>query len=446
MNNKKTIILSLILAFSYIGLIAQPKDNSPYSRFGLGDPADNSFVHIRSTGFSGAYYNPYQINIVNPASNGYLKATVFDLGVYSKYSKLKTKLDSTSGVFSGNLEYISLGFTLINPINDVLDKKVRDYDIGLSFTLMPNSNVGFDITSENTDPQLGKVIRNYKGSGGTYKFLSGIGVRYKDFSVGVNLGYFFGKINYDKVLYFEDIANSFANEYHNDFAVNGFLYNIGAIYNIVLNKSQMTEKNNVKAKKIVLGVYGNSKTNFNSYGSIYNRTLIYGGSGSPATIDTVYYDNNINGKGSMPTNLGGSVLYNDKNKWIVGMNFSKTLWSQYSNDIKNDKLSDSYDISLGLQYTPNENSYTNYFDKVNYRTSFYYKTDPRTENDTQFNEYGMHLGLGLPFVYKRKISRMNMDLNFGRKGNNLLISENFVKLSFSVTFNDTEWFVKRKYY
>jgi len=445
MNNKKTIFLSLILVFVYMGLIAQPKDNSPYSRFGLGDPVDNSFVHLRSTGFAGAYYNPYQVNIVNPASNGYLKATVFDVGVYSKYSKLSTS-DGSSNILSGNLEYISLGFTLVNPINDLLEKKVRKYDIGVSFTLMPNTNVGFDITSDKEDPKIGQILRNYTGTGGTYKFLSGVGVRYKDFSVGLNLGYFFGKINYDKTVYFVDVSHAFTNEYHDDFSVNGFLYNIGAIYNIVLNKKELSEANNIKERKVVLGLYGNSKTNFNTDGTTYNRALIYSASGSPETIDTVYYDDKIKGKGSLPVNIGGSILYNNKNKWIFGLNYSNSFWSQYSNDIKDDKLSDSYDVSLGLQYTPNEDSYTSYKDKINYRSSIYYKTDPRSEKDIQFDELGFHLGLGLPFVYKRKISRMNMDLNFGRRGSDLQISENFVKLSFSVTFNDTEWFVKRKYY
>ncbi len=445
MNSKKSIILSLIFSFAFIGLMAQPKDNSPYSRFGLGDPVDNRFVHLRSTGLGGAMYNPYQINIINPASNGYLQATVFDLGLYAKYSKLSTT-DGSSHVYSGNLEYLSLGFPLINPINDLLEKKVRKYDIGLSFTLMPNSNVGFDITSENEHPDIGKISRNYKGSGGTYKFLTGIGGRYEDFSFGLNLGYFFGKINYDKDLKFEDVFSSYANEYHDDFAVNGFLYNVGAIYNFVLNKEKMTKSNNVKPKKIIFGLYGSSKTGFNVEGTKYNRSFINNSSLSGETIDTVYYNDTIHGKGALPTNFGGSIIYNNQDKLIVGIDFSKTLWNQYFNEVKDEQMFDSYDISLGMQYTPNESSYTNYFQRINYRTSLYYKTDPRSEQDNQFNEMGIHLGLGLPFIYKRKISRMNVDLNFGKKSGDLLISENFVKLSFSVTFNDTEWFVKRKYY
>jgi len=445
MNSIKSIILSLVFTFAFIGLLAQPKDNSPYSRFGLGDPVDTKFVHLRSTGFGGAMYDPYQINIVNPASNGYLQATVFDLGLYAKYSNLSTN-NGSSNVYSGNLEYLSLGFPLINPINDLLEKKVRKYDIGLSFTLMPNSNVGFDITSEKDYPNIGKVTRNYKGTGGTYKFLTGIGGRYENFSFGINLGYFFGKINYDKSLIFNEVFSSYKNEYHDDFAVNGFLYNVGAIYNLVLNKNEITVSNNIKPKKIIFGLYGGSKTNFNVKGTKYNRSFIYNSTLSGETVDTVFYNDTIAGKGALPTSFGASILFNNQNKLIIGLDYSRTLWNQYFNEVKDDNLFDSYDISLGVQYTPNESSYTNYFHRIHYRTSLYYKTDPRSEKDNQFNELGIHLGLGLPFVYKRKISRMNVDLNFGKKRGDLSISENFVKLSFSVTFNDTEWFVKRKYY
>lgn len=445
MNNIKTIILSFFLIIVYFGLSAQPKDNSPYSRYGLGDPVDNNFVSLRSMGYGGAYYNPYQINIVNPASNGYLRATVFDLGLYTKYSNLSSG-SSSSNVYSGNIEYLSLGFALINPINDLLEKKVRKYDIGLTFTLMPNSNVGFDIESQSEHSDIGTIQRNYKGSGGTYKFLTGLGVRYGDFSVGFNVGYFFGKINYDRQVIFLDVDRPYSNDYHNDFAVNGFLYNIGAIYNLVLNKKELAESKNIRPKKLVFGLYGNSKTSFNSYGSIYNSSIILDSSSPSSTLDTIYHNDSISGKGTLPTTLGGSIVYNNMDKLIIGLNYSQTLWDQYSNDIKNDKLLNSYNISLGAQYTPNENSYTSYFDRINYRAGIYYKTDPRSENDNQFNEQGIHLGLGLPFIYKRKVSRVNMDLNFGKKGTDLLISENFVKLSLSITFNDTEWFVKRKYY
>ncbi len=445
MNNKKTIFLSLVFIFTTLISIAQPKENSPYSRYGLGDPVDNEFVYYRSTGLSGAFYNPYQINVVNPASYGYLRATVFDIGLYSKYAKLKTNKNS-SNIYSGNLEYISLGIPLINPINDLLEKKVRKYDIGLTFTLMPNSIVGYNVSSDEEKEGIGIIRHGYKGTGGTYKFMTGLGGRYNNFSFGFNLGYFFGKINYDREILFPDLNNPYSNNYHTDFSVNGFIYNIGAIYNVVLNKKEIKEKENAGVRKLIFGIYGNTKTGFKTKGTVFNTTTIYDISSPSETKDTVYMDTGIEGNGTMPVNFGGSIIYNNKNKYIFGVDFSRSLWSQYTNDIKDDKLKDCYKVSIGGQYTPDENSYTNYFKRVNYGAGIYYKTDPRSENENQFVEKGIHLGIGLPFVYKRKISRINLDLNFGNRGSNLSISENFVKFGLSVTFNDTEWFVKRKYY
>jgi len=444
MNNKKAIFLSIIFIFGALMAIAQPKDNSPYSRYGLGDPVDNNFVYFRTTGLSGAFYNPYQINVVNPASNGYLRATVFDVGIYSKYANLKTNSNS-SGIYSGNLEYISLGIPLINPINDLLEKKVRKYDIGLTFTLMPNSNVGYNISSDEEKKGIGTIRREYKGSGGTYKFMTGLGGRYNNFSFGFNVGYFFGKINYDRDIFFPELNNPYSNNYHTDFSVNGFLYNIGTIYNFVLNKKELKEKENAGIRKLIFGVYGNTKMGFNTNGTVFNTTTIYDINSPSTTLDTVYQDD-IDGNGTLPVNFGGSIVYNNKNKYIFGVDFSKSFWSQYTNDIKNDDLKDSYKISFGGQYTPDENSYTSYFKRVNYGIGIYYQTDPRSEGENQFEEKGIHLGMGLPFIFKRKISRINLDLNFGNRGSNLSISENFVKFSLSVTFNDTEWFVKRKYY
>ncbi len=446
MNNKKSIFLSIIFIFATVVFVmAQPKDNSPYSRYGLGDPADNNFVYFRTTGLSGAFYNPYQINVVNPASYGYLKATVFDVGLYTKYARLKTKSNST-GVFSGNLEYFSLGIPLINPINDLLEKKERKYDIGLTFSLIPVTNVGYNISSTEEKEGIGTIRRNYKGTGGTYKFMTGLGGRYENLAFGFNVGYLFGKINYDREISFPELNASYTNNYHTDFSVNGFIYNVGAIYNVVLNKKELKENENAGTKKLIFGVYGNSKTNFKTKGNVINTGIIYDVSSPSTTIDTVYSDKDKTGTGTIPVNFGGSIIYNDKDKYVFGVDFSKTLWNQYTNDIKPDNLKDSYKISIGGQYTPDRNSYTNYFKRVNYGIGIYYQTDPRSEGDNQFEEKGIHLGMGLPFVFKRKISRINLDLNFGNRGSNLSISENFVKFGLSVTFNDTEWFVKRKYY
>jgi hypothetical protein len=442
MKKIKILIISLLVCFVASSGISQPKENSPYSRFGIGDLSDNSFTFLRSSGLSGSFQSPYQINIVNPASYGFISTTIFDLGFYSKFSSLKTGNNSAS-TFSGNLDYISLGMPLLNPINDLLEKKERKYDLGLNFTLMPNSIVGFNIKSTSEDPDAGTIKRVYQGSGGTYKFITGLGGRYKNFAIGFNAGYFFGKINYDRELIFEDLEYPYHNKYHSDIAVSGFVYNAGIMYNLVLNPGKIKTEN-AKVKKLMFGLYGNSSTNFKSYNSIYNHSVPVNLSAN--LIDTVFAPKDTSGKGKMPLSIGGGVSYNSNNKWIIGANYQSTKWSKYTNEIRQENFKDSYEVSIGAQYTPDENSYTSYFKKVNYRASVYYKTDPRNEDENQFNEKGMHLGFGFPVIYQRKLSNINTDINIGRRGENLLISENFVKISFSVTINDSEWFIKRKYY
>ena len=445
MNNKKSLFLSIVMIFSFISLTAQPKENSPYSRFGIGDMTDNNFVFISSTGLGATMYHPYEINITNPATYGYLRSTAFALGLYTKYSKYTSK-NNSSKVWSGNLQYISLGIPLINPYNDILEKVRRKYDIGLSITLMPHSIVGFNIKSEETLEDDIKISRIYQGSGGTYKVVTGLGGRYENVAFGINAGYFFGQIDYDRALTFSGLSSHFSNTYHTDYSVSGFLYNTGFLYNLVLNKKALKEGKADKARKLVFGLYGNTKTYFSTTGKIFNYTQIYNINNSEITKDTVLFDEDIKGKGTLPVSIGGGILYNNGKKWLIGIDYNKTYWNQYTNEIKKDTLLNTFSISLGAQYTPDENSITSFYKRVNYSFNVYYKTDPRNENGTQFNEKGLHLGFGFPFAYKRKISRIDFDINMGKRGSGLKISENFVKIGFNVTFNDSEWFIKRKYY
>lgn len=437
------IIFYTIFLFVFAAIAgAQPKENSPYSRFGLGDLNDNRFTFLRSSGLSAALHSPNHINIINPASYGFISTTVFDLGFFAKNSTYSSG-NNKSSIFSGNLDYISLAFPLLNPVNVLMERREKKYDLGLNFTLMPHSTVGFNINSTTNDPDIGIIKRFYEGSGGTYKFMAGLGGRYDQLSVGFNAGYFFGKINYSREVFFEDLTLPYYNVYQSDLAVSGFIYNAGIMYNLILNP-EISKETKTKPKKIMLGLYGNGQTGFKSFTSIYNRSIPVDLNAS--IVDTVFYKNEESGKGTMPLSFGAGIAYNSKDQWIAGVNYSFTRWSKYSNELRDEDFLDSYEFSIGVQYTPDEYSFTDYSKRMNYRASVYYKTDPRHENDNQFDERGLHFGIGFPIVYQRKMSHINTDINIGRRGGNLLISENFVKISLSVTLNDSEWFIKRKYY
>ena len=108
-------------------------------------------------------------------------------------------------------------------------------------------------------------------------------------------------------------------------------------------------------------------------------------------------------------------------------------------------LSDTYNVSFGGFYRPDYKSYNRYFKRVYYRFGGYYKTDPRSIDGEQLNSYGLTFGFGLPFIYQRKISHANLGFEFGNRGGGTQISESYFRISLGFTFNDDEWFIKKKY-
>lgn len=165
-------------------------------------------------------------------------------------------------------------------------------------------------------------------------------------------------------------------------------------------------------------------------------------------IDTLVNETNIAGKGKLPAEIGVGINYVNGSKFSIGVDFSLAKWSSYFNnptDTKAGDLGDATSISLGGFYLPDAKSYSNYWKRTTYKYGAYYKTDPRIINGKQIDQYGLTVGLGLPFVFQRSFSQANLGLDFGRLGQGSPIEENYVKLNFGFTFNDDNWFIKRKY-
>ena len=156
----------------------QPKGNSPYSRFGIGDPAALPFAgQAAMGGLSAAVNDPFYLNMVNPAALAFLNTTDLETGFYAKYSYLSED-DANDRLWSGNLNYFALGFPLINSLNRVLDKKSNDFNVGMGFVLQPFTNVGYDLWVEQSLPEVGTARSTFTGSGGNYRLMWGNGARW----------------------------------------------------------------------------------------------------------------------------------------------------------------------------------------------------------------------------------------------------------------------------
>ena len=99
---------------------------------------------------------------------------------------------------------------------------------------------------------------------------------------------------------------------------------------------------------------------------------------------------------------------------------------------------------MGGQITPDPEKLNKYWKLIQYRFGLYYATNNVMLRNTQLNEIGLTLGIGLPL--RKVLSTVNFAVTVGQKGTtaNELIQEQFVKVTLGFTFND-KWFTKRKF-
>ncbi len=444
LSYKKGFIFLLFIAIVVNNLAAQntviiPTNNSPYSRFGLGDFVNQNFAASGGmAGLSAAFNDPYHLNPQNPASLSYLQATAFEVGVFGKYASLQQG-EERSDIWSGNLNYLAFGFPLLNPISRVLDKNNSPLSFGMSFSLQPYTSVGYDVRAktQRTD-ELELTTNIYKGAGGTYKLTWGNGVRYKNFAAGINLGYLFGKITNSRRVEFDSLALAYNTEFLDEFSVSGFTWNIGAQYVAEFGK---ISKNQLARQRVTFGLYGNSATNFNTNASrFYQRNINF------PSIDTLLNERDVKGKGKLPAEFTAGIMYEQPNKFKLGVEYNVASWSNYENEVKSENLLDASRFAVGLEYIPEFNSYNNYFNRVRYRAGFSYATDPRRVAGEQLKESVLTLGFGFPIVLPRQqISFVNFSLEGGQFGLSDALKEKFVRLTLGFTLNDNTWFFKRKF-
>lgn len=439
-----------VIAICFLVLIsmsveAQRNGNSPYSRFGIGDIVDPSFMHLKQMGsISSSYVDKYHVNIDNPASYAFLSMTAFEIGVEAKRSVLKENEVNSEPIWSGNLNYLSLAFPLQNDLNQLLDRKVSPSSWGMGFTLAPSSNVAYNIQSTTDDPIDGEIVRSYTGKGGSYKFLWGTAYKYKNFAVGTNLGYQFGSINYERSVLFEDVLFAYDDIFTAKYNMSGFLWDMGLIYTLVINKKKQKENKGIATKLLTFGLTYKNQTNLSTSADIIQIARQRG----VGAVDTGLIVLDQEGKALLPSSVGMGVSYRHGSKFMIGIDYKTAAWKNYFNEATNEvkeKLKNTSTVSMGGYYRPNYKSYTSYWNRAFYRFGFYTKTEPIEIEGKQISTQAVTLGLGLPFVFQRKVSQASLGIEIGRRGSGSLIEEKFCNFTMGFTFNDDEWFLKRKY-
>jgi hypothetical protein len=487
LNGHKLFFLFFLLTFS-LSSFAQTSSSSPYSRYGIGDLQFHGSTKNLGMGGTILGYNPiYNLNLSNPAAYSSLLLTTFETAVNMTQVEMKTsseKQDLNNTAFS----YFAFGFP------------VKSKKWGTGFGLLPYSDVGYSIKDSKLNSEGETELHTYEGSGGINQFFISNGYRpFKNFSIGATASYLFGAINQQRRIEYPYLSNYFNTRLTEETSVGSLYFSFGlqltfdslgwassdsikivdkklsSIYdslevlknlektspeqknsldfsiqslNEEYTKSEAIKKNIVdrKAKSdwsLTLGLTGSPKTSLSATRSVLAETFLYSAFETVVLRDTVVNEEE-KGKIILPFNAGFGAMFKKGNRWLIGSDFSLQNWKDYSGFNENDSLANSWRVSAGFQFTPNERAIKSYWKTVQYRFGFHYEQTYLQLHDNQLNEYGLSIGFGLPV--KRSAAMLHLSGEVGRRGtvSGNLIEENYLKLSIGFTLND-RWFIKPKF-
>ena len=126
-----------VLVACFLGCCLQisAQENSPYSRYGLGDQVPSGNIISRGMGgVSTAYFDyrsiNYSINFMNPATYSRISSTTFDLGFEVDNRTLREPNNPNKfSSASANISYVQLGIPLLR--NPVFGKRAWGINLGL---------------------------------------------------------------------------------------------------------------------------------------------------------------------------------------------------------------------------------------------------------------------------------------------------------------------------
>jgi hypothetical protein len=434
-------------------LTAQPKQNSPYSRFGIGDPVPQYFpVQAAMGGMTAAFHDPYHLNFQNPASFAFLRATAFEGALYGKNSNYQSGEVSQSN-WSGNLSYLALGFTLNSPINEVLDRVQSPWQAGMGVSLMPYTLIGYNIEAQDTLPDIGAVTNAFEGRGGAYRLNWSSAIKYKNTAAGINLGWVFGKAVFENTTTFDDSLptavfhpRSFRNNFRDQQTFNGFVWRAGLQHDFVLKRLQADRS--VPERWLTVGIAGEGSRTIRTVADVIRiRSRDRQPSGNYLTPDTLVFNTGLEQELTLPATLSLGIQYVNSTKFKIGGEYIFTNGSVFNNQVRSGETTrNTHSVSGGLEYTPDYNSYNNYAKRIRYRIGGYYRQDQRVIDGRGLDDLGVTFGLGLPLILPRQqTSFVNAALELGQLGANTTISETYFRISLGFTLNDNSWFYKRRF-
>lgn len=455
---KQIIRLTPFILLVSVFTSANAQINSPFSRYGLGNEITNN--QNTTSQAMGGLTTPYtasmngsfgqSVNFNNPATYSSIFMTTFDLGMNLTSNTLKSN-DPVSRFQSTYFvpNYLAIGI----PINKA--KKM-----GMAFGLRPITQVNYSINELKILKTGDSLYNNYVGQGGMNQAFIGFGKGWKNFSVGFNTGFNFGKkkiqniksfqYNIDSTYFYQSLAST-------NTVFNGLFFQLGAQGESTISTSTHEKTTDKTEYSLSYGITYTLDQKLTAKQDVV-RSIGSFTTATESALDTASVTTNIPGSIKLPSALSLGIALHKKetsnkgtyDQWVLGIQFDQAAWKdKYSFYGVADQLSNSYMTRLGVQFCPNPFDVENYWSNVTYRAGFNFGKDYINIDQNGLNVSNFSVGMGLPVrkyrSYDYQFTVLNLALQFGQRGTSVnKFQESYVQFTVGYSLSDI-WFNKRKY-
>lgn len=437
---KRRPVFSLLFILAAAACSAQ--SNSPYSRYGLGDVVPNTNVVNRAMGgVAVADTNYVHVNFTNPASFAYFLVVpdpkgskvnfgrvVLDAGINLENRTLREP--NQANKFTASDLYFSYLY-----VGVPLRKKW-----GMAFGLRPLTRVSYKMNKIEHITANDSLLAENSGSGGVYLPTIGTGVGIKDFTIGANLGYIFGRT---ETAVAQGILNDTARFYD-------ALYKTETSFGKLYLDAGMQYKFNWKKDSsfLVIAASGNLKQQMKATRVSTQGTFINDPDGP--LVDTLV-SKTTKGEVVYPASytvgfMTGGILKKGA-RWKAGVDYVSTAWQDYRNFGVKDLVQNTSQVRLGGEYQP---AYGRTFATVvSYRAGLFFGKDYVIAGG-KLPVWGASFGMGIPLLHQNRLALsqrtiVNLSLEYTQRGNNSnVLKDNIFRISAGLNFGDI-WFSKKKY-
>ena len=429
-NMNKSLCCLALMALTTLGASAQSGTNSPYSQFGLGDLAGQSVGFNKGMGGVGfAFRKGNEVNPMNPASYSSIDSLtfIFDAGLSGQMTKYREYQERVTAK-SGGFDYVVGSFRMVK-------------NVGVSFGIMPYSNIGFNYYTKERLADVDATIKTtHSGSGGLNQAFVGLGWQiFKPLSVGFNFSYLWGTNETGVATSSSSDVNTLSKIYRT--SVSNYKLDLGLQLTLPVSKKDL----------FTLGVVASPGHNTHAD----PECIITNKKSTTGQSDSLYYrlDNAI----ELAWTYGAGLAYQHGTSFRIGVDYQMQKWGDVvmpqfidegngkgSYQLKTGLLKDMHRVNVGAEWLPNANS-AKFFSRVRYRIGAGYATPYYYINNSEGpKEYHVSLGFGIPIMnnYNHR-SILNISAEWHRRSVVNLVKENTFRINIGLTFNE-RWFAKWK--